>query len=59
MASEPLLTERFELRFSKEMLQSIDRWRSSEEKLPPRAEAIRHLIELGLEATKVNKEAAK
>jgi len=51
MVDGPALSERFELRFSKEMLEKIDRWRGREPSPPPRAEAIRRLIENGLKAT--------
>lgn len=42
-------TERFEMRWPVELLAEIDRWREEQAVLPPRAAAIRRLIELGLE----------
>ena len=35
-----------------EMVAAIDEWRRNERDLPPRAEAIRRLIDLGLTATR-------
>jgi hypothetical protein len=43
---------RFELRLPPELGDEIDSWRRQQPDLPPRAEAARRLIELGLEATK-------
>jgi len=43
-------TERFEMRVSEELLASIDEWRRQEPDIPPRAEAIRRLVEAGLKA---------
>lgn len=50
MPPEPTLTERFELRFTKAMLDGIDEWRARKKPLPTRAEAIRRLIDMGLRA---------
>jgi hypothetical protein len=47
-----MLSERFELRFSPELLKLIDDWRRAQEDMPARAEAMRRLIETGLEASK-------
>ena len=43
-------TERFELRMAPEELAQVDEWRRKEPDLPPRAEAVRRLIQLGLKA---------
>ncbi len=43
-------TERFEMRYPPELLVRIDEWRRIQPDLPPRAEAIRRLVELGLAA---------
>jgi hypothetical protein len=42
----------FQMRASEEFLRKIDDWRRQQADLPPRAEAIRRLIELGLETSK-------
>lgn len=41
----------FQMRTSEEFLRRIDDWRRHQPDLPSRAEAIRRLIQLGLEAT--------
>jgi len=43
---------RFELRLPPELGDEIDEWRRGQVDLPPRAEAARRLIELGLVAAK-------
>ena len=43
---------RFELRLPPELGDEIDKWRREQADLPPRAEAARRLIELGLDAAK-------
>jgi hypothetical protein len=43
-------TTRFELRLPADLGDQIDNWRRQQPDLPPRAEAARRLIELGLEA---------
>jgi hypothetical protein len=43
-----MLSERFEMRFSVDLLREVDDWRRGQSDLPARAEAIRRLIELGL-----------
>jgi uncharacterized protein YfbU (UPF0304 family) len=45
-------TERFEMRFDPELLERIDQWRDEQEGYPSRAEAIRRLVEDGLERAK-------
>jgi uncharacterized protein len=42
------MTERFEMRFDQGTLNEIDAWRTSQDDLPSRAEAIRRLIGAGL-----------
>jgi hypothetical protein len=39
-----------QMRVSDEFIESIDEWRRKEPDLPSRAEAIRRLVELGLQA---------
>ena len=41
-------SERFEMRLSPELIAQLDQWRREQPDLPPRAEAVRRLIELGL-----------
>jgi len=41
-------SERLEMRVSSDFLQKIDAWRREQPDLPPRAEAIRRLVEMGL-----------
>lgn len=45
-------TERFELRVDDEILQSIDRWRATMPGMPSRAEAVRRLLQIGLDANR-------
>ena len=40
-----MLSERFEMRFSTDLLREVDDWRRAQPDLPARAEAIRRLIE--------------
>lgn len=42
--------ERFEMRIESELLERLDVWRTSEDDTPSRAEAVRRLMEMGLEA---------
>jgi hypothetical protein len=42
--------ERFEMRVSKAFLGSVDAWRRTQADIPPRAEAIRRLVEQALAA---------
>lgn len=46
----------FQMRSSEEFLRRIDDWRREQTDIPSRAEAIRRLIELGLEAAKQRQE---
>jgi uncharacterized protein len=48
--TDAMKTERFEMRISEELLASIDEWRRHEPDIPPRAEAIRRLVQIGLKA---------
>lgn len=41
----------FQMRASDEWLRRIDDWRRTQPDIPPRAEAIRRLVEAGLSAT--------
>ncbi len=43
-------TERLQMRVSKAFLKTVDDWRRKQADLPPRAEAIRRLVALGLKA---------
>lgn len=43
----------YQMRVTDEFLRTIDEWRRQQPDIPPRAEAIRRLIELGLQASKV------
>jgi hypothetical protein len=45
-----MLSERFEMRFSAEMLRQIDEWRRTQSDLPARAEAVRRLVDMGLKS---------
>src|SRR5260370_31721904 len=44
----PVKTDRFEMRLDPGVLESIDAWRSQQEDVPSRAEAVRRLIEGGI-----------
>jgi hypothetical protein len=46
-------TERLELRADSDFLAKVDEWRRNQPDLPPRAAAIRRLVEKGLEADRV------
>ena len=48
MATEPVLSERFEMRATKEWLAKVDDWRRQQADLPSRGEAIRRLVEIAL-----------
>lgn len=43
-------TERFEMRIDEAILERVDRWRGEQDDVPSRAEAMRRLMELGLDA---------
>lgn len=45
------MTERFEMRLSQSVLARLDAWRADQEDLPSRAEAVRRLVEQGLDAS--------
>jgi uncharacterized protein YfbU (UPF0304 family) len=42
------MTERFEMRLGADVLEGLDSWRSRQEDLPSRSEAVRRLVETGL-----------
>ena len=48
MATDLLLSNRFEMRATDSWLHRVDDWRRKQPDLPSRAEAIRRLVELGL-----------
>jgi hypothetical protein len=43
-------TERFQMRDSASLLNVLDEWRRKQPDLPPRSEAVRRLVEIGLVA---------
>lgn len=45
------MTERFEMRLGPSVLEGVDAWRARQDDLPSRAEAVRRLVEAGLERT--------
>jgi len=46
----PLVNDRqFQMRVSEDFLEAIDGWRRTQPDIPARSEAIRRLVELGLE----------
>lgn len=45
-----MATERFEMRIESALLERLDVWRTSEDDTPSRAEAVRRLMEMGLES---------
>ena len=49
--------ERFEMRLDEEMLSRVDKWRSNQDNMPCRAEAMRRLVEIGL--VRITSEAVK
>jgi metal-responsive CopG/Arc/MetJ family transcriptional regulator len=50
-ADRPVVnTERVQMRFSKDFLQTVDEWRRLQADLPGRTEAIRRLVQLGIDA---------
>lgn len=50
MTPQPM-TERFEMRLGPSVLEEIDSWRSRQDDLPSRSEAMRRLVEMGLRKT--------
>jgi hypothetical protein len=44
----------FQMRTTADFLRRIDDWRRAQDDLPSRSEAIRRLIELGLEISKIS-----
>ena len=47
---------RFEMRASDAWLKAVDDWRRKQADIPPRAEAIRRLVEVGIQAEKRSKQ---
>jgi hypothetical protein len=47
-----VLMQRFEMKAPPGWLELVDQWRAQQSGIPPRAEAIRRLVELGLAAAK-------
>ena len=45
------MTERFEMRLGQSVLENVDVWRTRQNDLPSRSEAVRRLVEVGLGAT--------
>ena len=45
------MTGRFEMRLGQSVLENVDTWRSRQNDIPSRSEAVRRLVELGLGAT--------
>ncbi|HEY4395012.1 MAG TPA: YfbU family protein [Polyangia bacterium] len=43
------MSERFEMRVDEDILEKLDRWRREQDDLPSRAEAMRRLVEIGLQ----------
>ena len=50
MADKADPSRTFQMRVRKSFMDKIDNWRRYQEDLPPQAEAIRRLVEKGLEA---------
>ncbi|PKP76449.1 YfbU family protein [Parvibaculum sp.] len=50
----PPKSERFELRLDAEILEQVDNWRAEQGDLPSRSEAVRRLIEKGLDLSATN-----
>ena len=45
-------TERFEMRMDRETLENVDAWRANQPDLPSRAEAVRRLVDAGLDGSR-------
>jgi len=45
------MTERFEMRLGQSVLERVDEWRSAQDDVPTRSEAVRRLMEIGLATT--------
>ena len=50
---------RFEMRADETFVRAVDDWRRKQEDVPPRAEAIRRLVELGLKKAPKRKRPKK
>lgn len=48
MADDPLAV-RFEMRANQKWIEAVDAWRAQQPGIPSRAEAIRRLVDMGLE----------
>jgi hypothetical protein len=57
--SPAILTTSFQIRTSAEWLSRVDEWRRGQPDIPTRAEAVRRLVDKGLEADKVPVPARK
>lgn len=51
--------KQIQMRASEEFIRSIDDWRRHQEDLPPRAEAIRRLIAMGIKAEPILRDVMK
>ena len=50
------MTERFEMRLGQSVLEKIDSWRADQADIPSRSEAIRRLVEAGLDVGQRDKQ---
>ena len=56
MAAAPLSKpKQFNMRVHDEWLEKVDEWRRTQKNIPSRSEAIRRLVEIGIEASKLVK----
>src|ERR1700735_3175851 len=51
MMNAQAMTERFEMRLGQSVLEELDSWRSTQDDLPSRSEAVRRLVEAGVGKT--------
>jgi hypothetical protein len=58
MDEDEPLTERVSIAISREALARVDDWRRQQPMIPPRARAMRMLLELGMAATPPRKRGA-
>lgn len=56
MSAAQAMTERFEMRLDPTVLGELDSWRAKQNDLPSRSEAVRRLVEAGLEAKGANRQ---
>jgi len=52
-------TDRFEMRVTASFMKTVDEWRRKQRDLPPRAEAIRRLVERGAGVTSAPRQRSK